>query len=313
MEDNKAWRFLKDYHGKYQSHAWRIIFSYGAPMTQYCIALYDVIRNESIPGGCKLRYDDKRPYKMEEIYRLAALPEEDGKKAWRILCEQGLLSRTKDGTIIVSRENEMLGHETDSAIRMRKMRGKQQYPQQKPPKQESNEPVTTSSQCDNNVPSSLKNPCCKERKRLRVQEGKSNDLKNPSDEVLPTSSGTPSDDVGRNLFRKQCHDFTEAYPKKINALKTFNWFKLHHPSENEFGAIMMALARAKSNPDWLTNGGQYVPCPTNWLARHPWTKQDEQTFAKRQYEASLNKPPVQDDLPRKREMPTVEAKQIKEG
>lgn len=314
MDDQKPWKFLKDYFGKYRSHAWRIVFSYGAPMAQYCVALYDVIRNESIPGGCRLRYDSKRAYKMDELYRLAAIPDADGRKAWRILEEQGLLAKDKDGTIVVLRQGEMLGSETDSAIRMRRMRGKQGKTQQNPPEPKSNNPVTSPSQCDDDVPASLKNPIVVESERLRAIDGKSNDDKE-KDNINPSMlSKSPGDDDGLiSDPKKQADAFYGSYPKKTKPDDVARWFAARKMPAQEFGALMIALDRAKTNAQWSKNGNQFVPLPVNWLSRHPWTKQDEETFARHQYEVRLNKPPVQEDLPRKREMPTVEAKQIKEG
>jgi hypothetical protein len=69
--------------------------------------------------------------------------------------------------------------------------------------------------------------------------------------------------------------FWEAYPKKKNkghAEKAFN--KLKQPLD----VLLAAIAVARSSPEWLKDGGQYIPYPATWLNARGW--EDEQTAKK---------------------------------
>lgn len=74
-------------------------------------------------------------------------------------------------------------------------------------------------------------------------------------------------------------EFWDAYPRKKSkgtALKAWGRIK---PTQQLFEAIIGALSKAKSSPDWKRDNGQFIPYPASWLNARGW--EDEQTDEKR--------------------------------
>ena len=68
-------------------------------------------------------------------------------------------------------------------------------------------------------------------------------------------------------------EFYSAYPKKKgkqDALKA--WKKI---KQSEVPEIMAALKRQTRAPDWIRDGGQYIPYPASWLNGRRWEDEED--------------------------------------
>ena len=64
--------------------------------------------------------------------------------------------------------------------------------------------------------------------------------------------------------------FWSAYPRKVakpNALKAFEKVQ---PDEALLSRMLDAVERAKASPQWMKDGGQYIPHPATWLNAQRW-------------------------------------------
>jgi|GEM_PF-4782097 len=71
--------------------------------------------------------------------------------------------------------------------------------------------------------------------------------------------------------------FYSAYPKKKNRADAERAFAKLNPSAELFSKMMAALAWQTKQPDWVKDGGQYVPLPASWLNKRRW--EDEKPLA----------------------------------
>ena len=65
-------------------------------------------------------------------------------------------------------------------------------------------------------------------------------------------------------------EFYAAYPKKRNRGDAEKAWKRLKPDGEMADRIVAALKRAVSCPDWLKDGGQYIPYPASWLNAKGW-------------------------------------------
>lgn len=64
--------------------------------------------------------------------------------------------------------------------------------------------------------------------------------------------------------------FWAEYPRKTvkkEALKSWNRIKM---TDELFAKIMSTLAAYKKSPQWIKDGGQFIPHPTTWLNQERW-------------------------------------------
>lgn len=64
-------------------------------------------------------------------------------------------------------------------------------------------------------------------------------------------------------------EFWSAYPKKkakSDALKAWGKAKI----DGQFDALIAALELQKQSPDWLKNGGEFIPFPATWINGRRW-------------------------------------------
>jgi hypothetical protein len=91
---------------------------------------------------------------------------------------------------------------------------------------------------------------------------------------LGSGSGTSGSQLGRTPELTDWFDtFWDAYPRKVGkdaARKA--WSKLK-PSNELADRIIFAVDQQKRSPQWLKEGGQYIPHPVTWLNQGRW--QDE--------------------------------------
>lgn len=65
-------------------------------------------------------------------------------------------------------------------------------------------------------------------------------------------------------------EFYAAYPRKaarVDAVKAWGKLKVDEPL---FAAIMAGLEVAKRSPDWVKDGGAFIPYPASWLNGRRW-------------------------------------------
>lgn len=88
------------------------------------------------------------------------------------------------------------------------------------------------------------------------------------DSLIPDSlsSSTPPASTGVGLFDR----FWKLYPRKIgkgNAEKAWKKLRVTQPL---FDKICSALSAQVASPDWMKDGGQFIPYPATWLNGKRW-------------------------------------------
>lgn len=67
--------------------------------------------------------------------------------------------------------------------------------------------------------------------------------------------------------------FWSAYPRKVSKRKAEQVFLRIAPNKKLFDTIMQALEEHKKSPQWVKDGGQFIPHPTTWLNQERWNDQ----------------------------------------
>ncbi len=94
-------------------------------------------------------------------------------------------------------------------------------------------------------------------------------------EPKDTLEGKPKTEKPRKPFtsKKQEHlfdRFWEQYPKKRNkGTAERAWVKIR-PSDDLFDSILAGLEKARGDPNWTKDGGQFIPYPSTWLNAKGW-------------------------------------------
>ena len=74
-------------------------------------------------------------------------------------------------------------------------------------------------------------------------------------------------------------EFWSAWPRKVGKAQAEKaWSKLH-PSDDLVTAILRAIAAQSRSPQWIKDGGQFIPHPATWLNGRRW---EDETSAKPQ-------------------------------
>ena len=93
-----------------------------------------------------------------------------------------------------------------------------------------------------------------------------------SDRTKVPHSNIVSNQVSKNI-NSRFEEFWKAYPRKISkkvAEVIFGRIKA-----DQFDAIMAGLEKYKATPQWLKDGGQFIPHPTTWLRQERWKDEIE--------------------------------------
>ena len=98
-------------------------------------------------------------------------------------------------------------------------------------------------------------------------------------ETTPETSRTPHLYIDNNEkdIPSNFSAFYSVYPKKKNRADAERAFAKLNPSAELFSKMMAALAWQTKQPDWVKDGGQYVPLPASWLNKRRW--EDEKPLA----------------------------------
>lgn len=70
--------------------------------------------------------------------------------------------------------------------------------------------------------------------------------------------------------------FWAAYPKRKDKAKAQKAFAKLHPNEQLLAEILAALDWQKQSPDWLKDGGQFVPYASSYLNGRRWEDEPPQ-------------------------------------
>lgn len=73
--------------------------------------------------------------------------------------------------------------------------------------------------------------------------------------------------------------FWAAYPKRKDKAKAQKAFAKLHPNEQLLAEILAALDWQKQSPDWLKDGGQFVPYASSYLNGRRWEDEPPQDTA----------------------------------
>ena len=87
-------------------------------------------------------------------------------------------------------------------------------------------------------------------------------------------SNTMSNSLNKNIDVR-FEEFWIAYPRKISKKTTERVFNRIKPDEKTFQAILSGLEKYKQTPQWLKDGGQFIPHPTTWLNQERWKDEIE--------------------------------------
>lgn len=126
---------------------------------------------------------------------------------------------------------------------------------------------------------------------IRADRQKESNIPPPPDTLLPTI-GQPTgnqvsakDKIREGKITKEkvtalFEDFWKQYPNKTakkKALQSWERIFIVNKPDELFVSIMAGLERAKKMPQWVKDGGQYVPHPTTWLNQERWMDEGKTT------------------------------------
>jgi len=75
--------------------------------------------------------------------------------------------------------------------------------------------------------------------------------------------------------RERFERFWHAYPRKVGKDAAWREWKKRAPAEALTAEILTALAAQSVTPQWLRDGGQFVPHPRTWLHQGRWQDEPE--------------------------------------
>jgi hypothetical protein len=94
---------------------------------------------------------------------------------------------------------------------------------------------------------------------------------------VPTQPPTPSragkgrsGGADAHASRARFDSFWAAYPKKKAKKDAERAFKAAKVSEAMLDLLLAALERQRRSPEWLKDGGQFIPLPATWLRGGRW-------------------------------------------
>lgn len=111
----------------------------------------------------------------------------------------------------------------------------------------------------------------KDKDKDKDKENEKGKVKENDSPHNPPEGEESARDAPAALQERRFEEFWTAYPKKQGkgaARKA--WMKIH-PDTALHKAIMESVkAHAQYNPQWLKDGGQYIPNPATWLNQSRW-------------------------------------------
>jgi len=126
-------------------------------------------------------------------------------------------------------------------------------------------------------PADILDRCCEETRELFLMRSRNSSETNLSParaggrERL-TANGNQQAATGNGL-RERFDEFWKAYPRKIGKDAAWRAWQKRRPDAELHTLMLRAIARQKTWPQWVKDGGQFIPHPSTWLNQGRW--QDE--------------------------------------
>lgn len=96
---------------------------------------------------------------------------------------------------------------------------------------------------------------------------------------LPDLSGTTPRFIGshiRNINKQNVNTpalfekFWKAYPRRASKQQALKAFLKLKPTDELLNRMITAIDRQKLSPQWVKDGGVFIPYPATWLNQHRW-------------------------------------------
>jgi hypothetical protein len=71
-------------------------------------------------------------------------------------------------------------------------------------------------------------------------------------------------------YTREFLDFWEEYPNKIGKGYAFECYKRIKAPKPSLEELIKAIERYKQSPQWLKDGGDYIPNPSTWINQRRW-------------------------------------------
>jgi hypothetical protein len=97
------------------------------------------------------------------------------------------------------------------------------------------------------------------------------DVKSPEQPQLRLVIQEPKEPPRSQVLFEQ---FWKAYPRKTGKKKALEAFKKLNPTEPLLYAMLAAITKQKTWPDWIRDEGRYIPYPTTWLNQGRWMDEE---------------------------------------
>jgi hypothetical protein len=80
---------------------------------------------------------------------------------------------------------------------------------------------------------------------------------------------------GKDIYSADFETFYTAYPKKKAPDKAWEAWKKRNGNMPSVKILLEAIEDQKKSPDWLKDGGQFIPHPATWLNQGRWADEVE--------------------------------------
>jgi len=245
----KRFYWLKLDRNFFKRHDIRIIEALDNGKGKEYVLFYLKMLVESIDHDGALRFSQAIPYDEQMLSVVTNTDLEIVRQAIDIFKRYGLMEIDEDKTIFMTELPNMVGSETDSAIRKRRQR----------------ENIKKAGQCPNAVTVRHDNVTeCPEKAEHCPDDVTQSKSKSKSKKKSKDSEKEKEPE--QDLFDR----FWAVYPRKVgkkDAVKAWNKLK---PDETLTLQIIEGVERWKLSTQWTKDGGQYIPYPATFLNGERW-------------------------------------------
>lgn len=257
MGEAKRYYWLKLDRNFFKRHDIRIIEAMDNGKGKEYVLFYLKLLVESIDHNGALRFSQTIPYDEQMLSVVTNTDLEIVGHAIDILKRYGLMEIDEDGTIFMTGLPNMVGSETESAIRKRRQR----------------ENIKKAGQCPNDVTASHDNVTECPEEAVHCPD---NVTQSKSKRKRKSKEKEKDKEIEQDLFDR----FWVVYPRKVgkkDAVKA--WSKLK-PDEALTNQIIEGVERWKMSTQWTKDGGQYIPYPATFLNGERWKDECDVTVTK---------------------------------
>lgn len=111
---------------------------------------------------------------------------------------------------------------------------------------------------------------------LLRERSASNTLQTPEQGASGSLSLARSQEERREEAEKRderFHRFWQAYPRKVSKPEALKAWGKENPDDELTENILRAIAVQKQSPQWMKDGGEFIPHPATWLNKKRWADQ----------------------------------------